>query len=71
MATNLECAILLQKLGLLSSEKNKFLDIGPQNIYFCTEDQIATFLANQDLGPADETIVAEMDHLVYFRGEKR
>ena len=66
MAMNLECMLLLQKLGLLNSQKRRFLDIGPQNVYFCTVDQIGKFLVGQDTPDHDGARLAEIARLVYF-----
>ena len=66
MAMNLECMLLLQKLGLLNSQKRRFLEIGPQNVYFCTVDQIGRFLVGQDIPDHDGARLAEIARLVYF-----
>src|ERR1700733_11631052 len=44
---NLNGPIYLQRNGFLTSEKNKILDIGPQNVLFVREEQIREFVANQ------------------------
>jgi SAM-dependent methyltransferase len=47
MGMNLECMLYLQQKGLLTPEKKAILDIGPQNVYFCTTDQIMSFVLGQ------------------------
>src|SRR6266700_7939841 len=65
MAMNLDGPIYLQRKGLLSSAKNKILDIGPQNVYFARDEQIREFIKNQDTVAGDE-LDAEINRLIYF-----
>ena len=65
MAMNLECMLLLQKLGLLSSGEIRFLDIGPQNVYFCTADQIKKLLAGRGIADDNADLLPEIERLVY------
>jgi hypothetical protein len=65
MGMNLNAAIYLQQRGFLTQRKNKLLDVGPQNIYHVTEQQIVQFLRNQ--GVIDTKKVSEeINRLVYF-----
>lgn len=64
MGMNLDGPIYLQKNGLLTVEKNKLLDIGPQNVYFAREDQIREFIKNQ--GSDASANEDEIQRLIYF-----
>jgi hypothetical protein len=66
MGMNLDGPIYLQRNGFLTPEKNKILDIGPQNIYFAREEQIREFVQSQRLAVDDKTLESEISRLVYF-----
>ena len=64
---NLNGPIYLQRKGFLTPERNKILDIGPQNVLFVREDQIREFIERQ--GGANRSgmaLDAEIERLVYF-----
>jgi len=64
---NLNGPIYLQRNGLLTLEKNRILDIGPQNVLFVREEQIREFVANQGGAiVSEETLASEIKRLVYF-----
>ena len=57
----------LQKQGLLSPEKNRILDIGPQNVYYAKTEEIKQFLAHQGGSRLNgEDLDKELERLVYF-----
>lgn len=67
MGMNLNGPIYLQRKGFLTPERNKILDIGPQNVLFVREDQIREFIERQ--GGANRSgmaLDAEIERLVYF-----
>jgi SAM-dependent methyltransferase len=66
MGMNLDGPIHLQRLGHLTKDRNKVLDIGPQNIYYARIDQIKEFVSNQGQAVSDQDLRAEIDRLVYF-----
>jgi hypothetical protein len=66
MGMNLDGPIYLQRKQLLTAEKNKLLDIGPQNVYFAKAEQITEFVANQGQIVSDEDLVRAITRLVYF-----
>lgn len=66
MGMNLDGMIYLQKNGLLTGLKNRFLDIGPQNVYFITKSKISEFVANQGQTVSDDVLEKEIERLVYF-----
>lgn len=66
MGMGLHTMLYLQEFGLLSSERNKILDIGPQNVYFATERQIRQFVQTQGQAVSDEIFENEIKRLVYF-----
>jgi hypothetical protein len=66
MGMNIECMLYLQEKGLLTATKNKLLDIGPQNVYFCTEQQIRNFVRCQGAIVADEVLDKDAKRLEYF-----
>lgn len=66
MGMNLECMLYLQKKGLLTSQKNKMLDIGPQNVYFCTSDQIRQFVLGQGGDVGSDSFANAAKKLEYF-----
>ncbi len=66
MGMNLECMLYLQKQGYLTQTKNKLLDIGPQNIYHATKNQLHHFCQNQGITQFDEALVTELKRIEYF-----
>jgi len=67
LGMNLNGPIYLQRKGFLTPERNKILDIGPQNVLFVREDQIREFIERQ--GGANRSgmaLDAEIERLVYF-----
>ena len=66
MGIDMGALLYLQEFGLLTPEKNKMLDIGPQNVYHATSDNIKRFVANQGQSVSDEILEREADRLVYF-----
>ncbi len=66
MGMNLSGPIFLQRNGFLTREKNKVLDLGPQNIYFAREEQIREFVKNQGAAVEDRLLESETKRLVYF-----
>jgi hypothetical protein len=44
MAMNFDSALYLRRRGFLTPEKNKLLDIGPQNVYGLVPEQITEFI---------------------------
>ena len=64
---NLNGPIYLQRNGFLTPEKNKVLDIGPQNVLFVREEQIQEFIERQGGAVvSDEVLDSEIKRLVYF-----
>lgn len=64
---NLDGPIYLQRSGMLTKERNRILDIGPQTIYFVRDEQIREFVANQGGGAgASEAFERETARLVHF-----
>jgi hypothetical protein len=68
---NLNAPIYLQRKGLLTPQKNKLLDIGPQNVYFVRPEQIREFVANQVQAVSDDYLETEIKRLVYFSTPRR
>jgi hypothetical protein len=66
MAMNLNCMLYLQARGHLSAEKNRILDIGPQNVYFATPDQVRSFVQTQGAALDQEALNREIERVVYF-----
>ncbi len=66
MGLNLGGMIFLQKRGFLSADKNRLLDIGPQNVYFTTEEQIDEFVSAQGLAIPADKYAEEKKRLAYF-----
>jgi len=66
MAMNLDGPIYLQRIGLLTADKNKLLDIGPQNVYFVRDEQIREFIKNQGSGSRHDDLDEEIKRLIYF-----
>src|ERR1700680_2253263 len=66
MGMNIEYMLYLQEGKHLTPEKNKLLDIGPQNVYFCTERQIREFVRRQGATVGDEILDKEAQRLEYF-----
>jgi hypothetical protein len=71
MGMNIECMLYLQEKGYLTAEKNKLLDIGPQNVYYCKEQQVRTFVRRQGAIVADEVLDKESKRLEYFSTPRR
>jgi hypothetical protein len=63
---NLDGPLYLQRKGLLTPERNKILDIGPQNVYFVREEQIREFVASQGRTDSDANLEKEISRLIYF-----
>jgi hypothetical protein len=64
---NLNGPIFLQRQRFLTPEKNKILDIGPQNVLLVREEQIREFIANQGGANISENVLAaKVKRLVYF-----
>lgn len=66
MGMNLHCMLYLQSKGLLSAEKNKLLDIGPQNVYFAKEADIRQFLAGQGVTEFSPELAEKIKRIEYF-----
>lgn len=67
MGMNLNGPIYLQRKGFLSPERNKILDIGPQNVLFVREEQLREFIERQGGSVvSDAALEAELKRLVYF-----
>ncbi|MGZ0080396.1 hypothetical protein [Methylomonas sp. YC3] len=66
MGMNIECMLYLQSKNILSKDKNKVLDIGPQNVYNCTVDQIKEFVLNQGGDVSSSHFNDEAVRLEYF-----
>ena len=64
---NLDGPIYLQRNGFLTPEKNKLLDIGPQNVYSVREEQIREFVSRQGgAAVAEDVLESEIKRLIYF-----
>jgi hypothetical protein len=66
MGINLDGPLYLQRKGLLTPEKNKILDIGPQNVYFARDEQIREFVSSQGQRVGAEHLDAEIERLIYY-----
>ena len=67
MGMNLDGPIYLQRNGMLTRERNRVLDIGPQTIYFARDEQIREFVKNQaDPTAPKEGLDKEIGRLVHF-----
>jgi len=66
MGMSLDRMLYLQAKGHLSRSKNKLLDIGPQNVYHITDDQISRFLENQNGVIPGQQLEAEIKRVIYF-----
>lgn len=67
MGMNLNGPIYLQRNGFLTPEKNKILDIGPQNVLFVREEQIREFIERQGGAVVpDKALDTEIKRLIYF-----
>lgn len=66
MGMNLHCMLYLQSKGLLSAEKNKLLDIGPQNVYFAKESEIRQFLSSQGVHDVSPDLADKVRKIEYF-----
>lgn len=62
----LEWMLYLQNHGYLTNKKNKLLDIGSQNIYFATNEQVKKFLINQGESNCEEKFKDKIDKIIYF-----
>jgi hypothetical protein len=63
---NLDGPLYLQRKGLLTPERNRILDIGPQNVYFARDEQIREFVASQGQIASDADLEKEIRRLIYF-----
>jgi hypothetical protein len=63
---NLDGPLYLQRKGLLTPERNKILDVGPQNVYFARDEQIREFVASQGQTVSDANLEKEIQRLIYF-----
>ena len=66
MGMSIDRLLYLQKKGFLSEERRRILDIGPQNVYHMTEEQIRSFLSKQGSSISGDLLEAEIKRLVYF-----
>ncbi len=66
MGLNMSSMLYLQSQGLLTAEKNKILDIGPQNVYFATAPEIVQFVEQQGARIDSEVLKSKGEQLVYF-----
>ena len=66
MGMNLDGPLYLQRKGLLTPERNKILDVGPQNVYFARDKQIREFVASQGQTVSDTNLEKEIQRLIYF-----
>ncbi|MGT2440265.1 hypothetical protein ACU4GH_35955 [Bradyrhizobium betae] len=66
MGMNLDGPLYLQRHGLLTPEKNRILDIGPQNIYHVRDEQIREFVGSQGQKVGAEQLKTEIERLVYY-----
>jgi hypothetical protein len=66
MGMNIECMFYLQERGYLTADKNKLLDIGPQNVHNCTAQQVRDFALRQGITVAAEVLDKEAKRLAYF-----
>lgn len=66
MGMSLDRALYLQRKGFLTPEKNRVLDIGPQNVYEITQGQIREFVNFQGSHVAPDYLESEIKRLVYF-----
>jgi hypothetical protein len=63
---NLDGPLYLQRKGLLTTERNKILDVGPQNVYFARDEQIREFVASQGQTASAADLEKEIQRLIYF-----
>jgi hypothetical protein len=66
MGLNLESLLYLQRRGHLTPKRNRVLDIGPQNVYSATKNQLHQFVAAQGQIVQDDVLTREIERLVYF-----
>lgn len=66
MGMYLDRMLFLQEEGYLTQERNKILDIGPQNVYNISKDKLRAFVDKQGTLIASATLEQEIDRLVYF-----
>jgi hypothetical protein len=69
MAMDLDAAIYLQRNGMLTSAKNKVLDIGTQNIYNARDGQIREFVINQSSTADPVHLESEINRLVVHHSD--
>jgi hypothetical protein len=66
MGMSIECMLYLQEKALLTANKNALLDIGPQNVYHCTAEQICCFVRQQGAVVDEAVLDREAQRLAYF-----
>jgi ribosome-associated translation inhibitor RaiA len=66
MGMNLDGALYLQRGGFLTREKNRLLDIGPQNVYDLTSAQIDEFVQGHGAVVTQTDLDLAKQRLVYF-----
>src|ERR1700730_18172259 len=66
MGLNLGSLLYLQRRGHLTPKRNRVLDIGPQNVYSATENQLRQFVAAQGQIVQADVLTREIERLVYF-----
>ncbi len=67
MGMNLDGPVYLQRNGMLTKERNRVLDVGPQTIYHVRPEQIREFVANQGGAVvSQDKLQSEIERLVYF-----
>jgi SAM-dependent methyltransferase len=66
VAMNLDRALYLQKQGLLTAQKNRVLDVGPQNVYHIKAAQLREFVSAQGSTVSADYLEAEIKRLVHF-----
>jgi hypothetical protein len=71
MGMDIACLLNLQEKGLLTPEKNKLFDVGPQNVYSCTAEQIVSFVRRQGAAVDGDTLEKEARRLEYFSTPRR
>lgn len=66
MGMSLDRMLYLQAKGALPRGAAKLLDIGPQNVYHVTTEQIRKFVSYQGQRVGDQELESEIERLVYF-----
>ena len=66
MGMNIHYLNYLHTKGYLSTEKNKILDIGPQNLLNATKDDIINFVRRQGASVPDIVLDKSAERLAYF-----